>query len=63
MPGATYLVTRRCTERRFLLRPGPQTDAIFLYVLAVAAKRFGIKVHAFCVLSNQYDRTDASADR
>jgi REP element-mobilizing transposase RayT len=54
LPGATYLITRRCTQRRFLLRPGPKTDAIFLYVLAVAARRFGIKVHAFCVLSNHY---------
>jgi REP element-mobilizing transposase RayT len=27
---------------------------LFLYVLAVAARRFGIRVHAFCVLSNHY---------
>jgi REP element-mobilizing transposase RayT len=27
---------------------------LFLYVLAVAARRFGIRVHAFCVLSSHY---------
>jgi putative transposase len=27
---------------------------VFLYVLAVAAERFGIQVHAFCVLSNHF---------
>jgi REP element-mobilizing transposase RayT len=27
---------------------------LFLYVLAVAARRFGVRVHAFCVLSNHY---------
>ncbi len=36
------------------LRPSPTTNALFLYVLAVAARRFGIRVHAFCVLSNHY---------
>jgi REP element-mobilizing transposase RayT len=30
------------------------TTGIFLYVLAVAARRFGIGVHAFCVLSNHF---------
>jgi REP element-mobilizing transposase RayT len=54
VPGATYLITRRCSQRQFLLRPSPTTDAIFLYVLAVAAQRFGVEVHAFCVLSNHF---------
>ncbi|WP_242392100.1 hypothetical protein [Anaeromyxobacter oryzisoli] len=53
LEGATYLVTRRCSERRFFLRPSKDTDAIFRYVLAVAANRYGIQVHAYCVLSNQ----------
>jgi putative transposase len=52
LPGITYLVTRRCTQRQFLLRPSSTVNAIFLYVLAIAATRFGIEVHAFCVLSN-----------
>lgn len=28
------------------------TSDVFLYLLAVAAQRFGVEVHAFCVLSN-----------
>lgn len=52
--GTTYLVTRRCSERRLFLRPSALTNAIFRYVLAVAAHRHGVNVHAFCVLSNHY---------
>jgi REP element-mobilizing transposase RayT len=54
LPGAIYLVTRRCTQRQFLLRPSAKTNEIFSYLLAVAARRFRIEVHAFCVLSNHY---------
>jgi REP element-mobilizing transposase RayT len=54
LPGTIYLITRRCSERRFFLRPSVITNAIFLYVLAVAARLHGIEVHAFCVLSNHY---------
>lgn len=54
LPGTTYLVTRRCAQRQFLLRPSSDTNAIFLYVLAVAARRFGVRVHAYCVLSNHF---------
>ena len=54
LPGATYLVTRRCSERRFFLRPSAQTNAIFAYVLAVAAARYRVRVHAYCVLSNHF---------
>jgi REP element-mobilizing transposase RayT len=52
LEGATYLVTRRCSERRFFLRPSKNTTAIFLYVLAVVAKRYEMLIHGFCVLSN-----------
>lgn len=54
LPGTTYLVTRRCAQRQFLLRPSEVTNEVFLYVLALAAHRFGIQVHAFCVLSNHF---------
>jgi len=54
LPGTIYLVTRRCSERRFFLRPSALTSSIFLYVLAVAARLHRIEVHAFCVLSNHY---------
>jgi REP element-mobilizing transposase RayT len=54
LPGATYLATRRCAQRQFLLRPSRTTNEIFLYLLAVAAERYGVEVHAFCVLSNHW---------
>jgi REP element-mobilizing transposase RayT len=54
LAGSTYLVTRRCAQRLFLLRPSQTVNEIFLYVLAVAARRFEIHVHAFCVLSNHF---------
>ncbi len=54
LPNTTYLVTRRCSQRQFLLRPSTETNRIFLYVLAAAAVRFGVQVHAFCVLSNHF---------
>jgi putative transposase len=52
VPGASYLITRRCSERRFFLRPSAETNAIFEYLLAVVAERYGVLIHAFCVLSN-----------
>jgi len=63
LPGTTYLVTRRCAQRQFLLRPSRTSNEVFRYVLALAAQRFGIRVHAFCVLSNHYHLvvTDPSA--
>jgi len=54
LPGTTYLVTRRCAQRQFLLQPSAPTNGVFLYVLSVAAQRFGVQVHAFCVLSNHF---------
>jgi REP element-mobilizing transposase RayT len=52
LPGTIAFVTRRCSERRFFLRPSRSTNEIFLYVLALAAQRYTVLVHAFCVLSN-----------
>jgi REP element-mobilizing transposase RayT len=52
LPGATYLVTRRCTQREFLLKPSALTNDIFKYVLAFAAARYKIRIHAVCVMSN-----------
>jgi REP element-mobilizing transposase RayT len=54
LKGSTYLVTRRCLQRQFLLKPSAITNAIFKYVLAVAAVRYHIQVHAYCVLSNHF---------
>ena len=52
LPNATYLVTRRCTQREFLLKPSAFVNRVFKYVLAVAAARFKIRIHALCVMSN-----------
>jgi REP element-mobilizing transposase RayT len=54
LAGTSYLVTRRCSERRLFLRPSALTNEVFQYALAVAAKRYGVLVHVFCVLSNHY---------
>lgn len=52
LPNATYLITRRCFGRTFLLRPSPLVVQTFEYVLAAKAKEYGIRLHAYCVLSN-----------
>ncbi|MFL5299034.1 MAG: transposase [Anaeromyxobacteraceae bacterium] len=55
LPGTTYLVTRRCAQRQFLLQPSNRTtNPVFMYLLAVAARRYDIRVHAFCVMSNHF---------
>ena len=54
LPGTTYLVTRRCSERRFFLRPSSVINQVFAYCLAYAAEQTGVILHAFTVLSNHY---------
>ncbi len=53
-PGATVMITRRCFGRMLLLRPSKATNELFHYLLAAAAKRCEILIHAFCVMSNHY---------
>lgn len=52
--GGTYFITRRCTQRQFLLRPSKQINAVLRFCLAAAAQRFGVRIHAFVFLSNHY---------
>jgi putative transposase len=52
LPGTTYLITRRCAQRQFLLRPSKITNELLGYLLAVAARRYRVDVHAFCAMSN-----------
>jgi putative transposase len=54
LPGETYLLTRRCCQRTFRLRPSPETNRIFAYCLAFAAMRTGVLIHAACVMSNHH---------
>ncbi len=54
LPGTTYLIQRRCTQRQFLLKPGKITDSVVLYCFAVAAEKFEVQIHCLDVLSNHY---------
>jgi REP element-mobilizing transposase RayT len=48
------MITRRCSERRFFLRPDALVTQIFLYCLGTAAAMFGVQLHAFVAMSNHY---------
>ena len=54
LAGKTYLLTRRCLGRRFLLRADPELNHLFAYCLALSAERHGVEVQALCVMSNHY---------
>ena len=54
IPGTTYLLSRRCFGRCFLLRPSEKVNRIFKFCLAMAAARTGVLLHNYCVLSNHY---------
>jgi hypothetical protein len=49
-----YLITRRCTQRQFLLRPDRKTNNAFVYCLAVAASRCNIDVIVTVAESNHH---------
>lgn len=49
-----YLVTRRCTQRQFLLRPDDETNNAFAYCLAEAAQRYDIDVVLPTAMSNHH---------
>ena len=57
LPGQFYLITRRCTQRQFLLRPDEATNNAFIYCLAEAASRFGIEVVMTTAQSNHHHTT------
>lgn len=54
IPGRFYMVTRRCTQRQFLLRPDDDTNNAFIYCLAEAAQRFEIHILLPMAMSNHY---------
>jgi putative transposase len=54
LPNQTYLITRRCLGRRFLLRPDDSLNNAFVYCLALAAEKHSVEVHALCAMSNHY---------
>ena len=48
------MVTRRTTQRQFLLAPSAWLEQLFLYCLAVATANTGVAVHSLTVMSNHY---------
>jgi len=53
-PGTPYLLTRRCYQRTFRLRPSEFTNELYEFCLAVCAEKYGILIHAACVMSNHH---------
>lgn len=49
-----YLITRRCYQRTFRLRPSPLTNEIIQYCLALALEKTGVVLHAACFMSNHH---------
>lgn len=54
LPGQSYMVTRRCSQRQFLMRPDRETNQAFEYCLAVAAEKFGIQLLFTVAMSNHH---------
>jgi hypothetical protein len=52
-PGTTWALSRRTTRRYFLLNPDQsrQLEQCYWYCLGLAAQRFGVAVHAGCLMS------------
>jgi hypothetical protein len=54
LPGRFYMLTRRTTQRQFLLRPDEETNNAFLYCLIEAALRFKIDLLMTTAMSNHH---------
>lgn len=54
LPGQFYMITRRCTQRQFLLRPDAETNNAFTYCLIEAAQRCQVEVVLPCAMSNHH---------
>jgi hypothetical protein len=48
------MITRRCSERRFFLRPDEDTDNTFIYCLALAARRAKVQITFSVAMSNHH---------
>lgn len=53
-PNRFLFITRRCTQRSFLLRPDDETNNAFTYLLGEAAQRFGMQVTLSQMMSNHH---------
>src|SRR4029450_3463585 len=48
------MIPRRCSERRFFMRPDAETNNAFVYCLGYAAQRTRVQVVFFLAMSNHY---------
>jgi putative transposase len=53
-PDSVVEVTTRTVHSRYLLRPSPKLRKIVLGIIGRAQHRFGVRIHAFVVLSNHW---------
>ena len=54
VPGTTYLLTRRCVQRRYTLVPRGVVPKLLGYCVALAAERHGVEVHAVTCMPNHW---------
>ena len=54
VPGRDYMITRRCSERRFFLRPDEDTNNAFIYCLGLAAIRANVEITFSVAMSNHH---------
>ena len=52
LQGAAIMVSRRCTQRQFLLRPDPVIEQVLTFCLALASRRHGIEVFCLVAMAN-----------
>ena len=53
-PRTPYSICRRVNERRLLLRPDPERNQLFTWVLAVTAAQLEVDIHAATVMSTHF---------
>jgi hypothetical protein len=54
IPGRRYMITCRCSERRFFMRPNRKTNNAFIYCLALAARKASVSIVCVATLSTHY---------
>ncbi|MGE0550731.1 MAG: hypothetical protein AB7R00_26935 [Kofleriaceae bacterium] len=54
LPDTASMVTRRCTQRQFLLRPDEETNNAFLYCLIEAAQKHNVDIVISQMMSNHH---------
>jgi len=54
VPGQVWMITRRCTQRQFLLRPDEAMNNAFLYCLIEAAVEFEVQILLSQMMSNHH---------